>query len=196
MSIYLEQDKRERLYRWDEYFLGLCNAVANKSPCMSRKIGAILVRDHSILSTGYNGPPRGISHCGAERLDKDADLRELLEYTEEQGLLEYDPLKHCPRRCLGYPSGKGLELCPAGHAERNCIVNAARVGVAIRNSSLYLNTCIPCKDCMIDLINAGVIEIVVTILEEYDREGKRLLSESGIILRKFSCLSGVDEKND
>jgi len=57
----------EHIKRWDTYFHSICIAVASKSPCLSRKIGAILVRDKSIVATGYNGPPRGVPHCGHDR---------------------------------------------------------------------------------------------------------------------------------
>jgi len=67
--------------KWDLYFHSICIAVASKSPCLSRKIGAILVRDHSIVSTGYNGPPRGVPHCGHERFMKDKVLQNLSNET-------------------------------------------------------------------------------------------------------------------
>ena len=62
--------------KWDEYFLDICCSISTKSPCLSRKIGAILVRDNSIISTGYNGPPRGVPHCGHDRFMADHDLRD------------------------------------------------------------------------------------------------------------------------
>jgi len=73
---------------WERYFHSICLTVSSKSPCLSRHIGAVLARDHSILSTGYNGPPRGVPHCEGE----------------------------CPRKILGYKSGTHLEFCPAQHA--------------------------------------------------------------------------------
>ena len=60
--------------KWDNYFHTICESVSTKSPCLSRKIGAILVRDKSIISTGFNGPARGIPHCGHERFMKDSVL--------------------------------------------------------------------------------------------------------------------------
>ena len=64
---------------WDRYFHTICEAVASKSPCLSRHIGAILVRDHSIVSTGFNGPSRGIPHCGHDRVMKDVVLINLIK---------------------------------------------------------------------------------------------------------------------
>jgi dCMP deaminase len=142
---------------WDEYFYNMCKVVASKSPCLSRKIGAILVRDKSIVSTGYNGPPRGIPHC------------EVI----------------CPRQAKGYESGTHLEECPAQHAEENAVTNAARNGVSTLGCTLYLNTIIPCKNCFGTLINAGIKEIVVKKVEYYDIYTDFLASNSSIKIRRF-----------
>ena len=119
--------------KWDAYFLSICETVAKQSTCLSRQFGAILVRDKSIISTGYNGPARDVRHCDGPE---------------------------CPRRRVGYKSGQRLDLCPATHAEANCIANAARNGILTLGSTLYLNGVHPCKDCTSLLINAGVTEIV------------------------------------
>ncbi len=142
---------------WDSYFLTICNAVASKSPCLSRQIGAILVRDHSIVSTGYNGPARNFPHC--------------------EGI--------CPRKQGGFESGEGLVHCPAAHAETNCIANAARIGASTVNSILYMNTQIPCKDCMILLVNAGINEVVVTDLTPYHTMSIKIAKFGNIKLRSF-----------
>jgi dCMP deaminase len=168
--------------RWDDYFLGVCNAVASNSPCYSRQIGAILVRDKSIVATGYNGPPRGVTHCGKERLKLDHPLRSRL-----YGTIEPTPevADTCPRQLMGLKSGEGPVWCTAAHAEQNTIANAARMGVAAANSTLYMNDQIPCKVCMAMLINAGIKEIVVTRLEHYDTTGKYLVDQAGIRIRVF-----------
>ena len=138
---------------WDRYFHSICSAVALKSPCLSRKIGAILVKDNSIISTGFNGPPRGVPHCGSERNS--------FEKTEF-------PSDICPRKFLGYKTGEGLELCPAVHAEMNAVIDAARKGASTIGSTLYMNCLVCCKQCMGILINAGIREIVVENVEHYD----------------------------
>ena len=148
---------RAKLQRWDTYFHTICSAVASKSPCKSRQIGAILVRDNSIVATGFNGPPRNYPHCEGE----------------------------CNRRRLGYKSGEGLHLCPAAHAEVNCISNAARLGVSVRGTTLYMNCISPCKDCMIQIVNAGIIEIVVNSLDWYHDMSKAILLNSRVEIRKF-----------
>lgn len=151
--------------RWDIYFHNICVAISTKSPCLSRQIGAILVRDKSIISTGFNGPPRGFPHC-TPAIQNSSNL--------------------CPRRAKGYRSGEGLIECPATHAEANCIANAARIGACTIGSTLYMNCIIPCKDCMSLLINAGIVEIVVDDLIPYHDLALKMAKVANIHLRKFN----------
>ena len=175
---------------WDTYYYNICNAVATKSSCLSRQIGAILVRDKSIVATGYNGVPRGIPHCNSlERrnaliiqlgllpFDGDMDKTNLVNKLRTE-------LNTCPRKLLGFESGEGLLYCNAAHAERNCLINAARLGVSTLGTTLYLNTLLPCKDCLLELINAGVWEIVALELKQYN-DIDFLLYHSGIKVRTF-----------
>jgi len=173
--------------RWDTYFHNICKAVASKSPCLSRKIGAILVRDRSIVSTGYNGPPRGIPHCGKERYHSDKPMAELLTSHIDYGKLwgMDDIFNTCPRRLLDFPSGEGMELCPAQHAEENAISNAARNGVSTIGCILYMNCVIPCKNCFGTLINSGIVEVVVGNVTVYDRHTQFLIDNSNIKIRGF-----------
>jgi dCMP deaminase len=179
---------------WDDYFLGICEAVSKKSPCLSRKIGAILVRDKSILSTGYNGPARGIPHCDdyplhmidLYGLEKLADYKpgKLIRCDEASKIQILDAI--CPRKAKGYESGTHLEECPAQHAEENCVSNAARLGVSTIGSTLYMNTSVtPCKNCFSTLINAGIVEIVVMALGPYDQYTDFISKHSNIKVRKF-----------
>jgi dCMP deaminase len=171
---------------WDKYFNLICDAVATKSPCLSRKIGAILVRDHSIVSTGYNGPPRGVPHCGRDRYIKDNTL--FHAYVESL-TPPYSPLEfrgNCPRKVMGFKSGEGMEWCPAQHAEENAISNAARLGVSTIGSTLYMNSVIPCQKCFGTLINAGIVEIVIDEDKVYDKHTTYLIKNSNIKIRRFS----------
>lgn len=143
--------------RWDAYFHKICEAVASKSPCLSRQIGAILVRDRSIVSTGFNGPARGYPHC----------------------------LDECPRRAKGYKSGEGLVECPAAHAEGNCVANAARIGASTVGSVLYMNSIIPCKDCAIILVNAGIHEVVVDETIPYHQMSLDIFKHGNVKIRSF-----------
>lgn len=149
---------------WDRYFISICDAVALNSKCKSRQLGAIIVRDKSIVSTGYNGPPRGVSHC-----------------------------EPCPRKEHGYTSGEGLDICRAGHAELNVIINAARLGVSTVGTILYLNWIIPCKECSIAIINAGVVEVVCASCTKYDQLGMELLSEAKVRIREAKKQEGLWE---
>lgn len=141
---------------WDEYYLSICETVAKKSTCLSRQFGAILVRDKSIISTGYNGPARGVTHCHEE----------------------------CPRKRAGFKSGQRLDLCPATHAEANCIANAARHGTPTAGATLYINGIHPCKDCTSLLVNAGVLYIVCT-RGFYDTLSIFIARQAGILTRHF-----------
>jgi dCMP deaminase len=176
----------ELVYRWDRYFHDICEAVASKSPCLSRKIGAILVRDHSIVSTGYNGPPRGVPHCGEERFMKDPVLSKMFDDIMLLPNIRRRMDSECPRRILGHKSGEGMEWCLAQHAEENCVSNAARLGVSTIGTTLYMNCVIPCKNCFGTLINAGVVEVVVDETTVYDKHTQFLIDNSNIKIRSFN----------
>jgi dCMP deaminase len=146
--------------QWDRYFYGIALTVASQSKCLSRQIGAVLVRDKIVICTGYNGPPRGMAHCG-------------------------ETFIQCPRRMAGYSSGEGLHLCPATHAEQNCIAQAARLGIRVKGSTMYLTCEVPCKTCLGLIINSGISEIVCTSLTHYDSVTSNILKHSNIRLRKY-----------
>jgi len=182
-------DMYENKKRWDRYFLNICNSVSLNSKCHSRQIGAILVRDKSIISTGYNGPPRGVPSCGL-RPSLDQKLsRTILEDAESELTSEelYTDLNKCPRQILRYKSGQGLEWCIAGHAERNVLINAARDGIKTYGGTLYMNCGMPCTPCLVEIINAGISEIVVTNENYYDLSGEYVIKQSGLKSRLFKC---------
>jgi len=149
---------------WDKYFLDMAEAVKKQSKCYSRQIGAVLVRDKSIISTGYNGPPRGVPHCEDRNPNEE---------------------RICPRRLAGYGSGQGLHLCLAACAERNALLNAARMGICTKGATLYCTCGIPCKNCLGALINAGIVEIVCTNGDYYDDLSPWLLENSDIKVRVY-----------
>lgn len=169
--------------RWDAYFLKICQAVSENSVCYSRKIGAILVRDKFIISTGYNGPPRGVQHCGPGRIKADPFLRDIFVHHNID--ITALNLERCPRRIIGYNSGEGLELCPAVHAEQNCVAHAARIGLRTQGTTLYMNDQIPCRVCLGVLIDAGIVKIVVTKLEFYDDAGRFIVRGSDLMIRDY-----------
>jgi len=166
---------------WDSYFLDVCNVVAKNSKCLSRQIGAILVRDKRIISEGYNGPPQGVPHCG-ERWQCDDGLK------KEWAVHTSYPIAAsnvCPRQLLGYKSGEGLEWCIAGHAERNALISAAYNGIATKGATLYMDCGIPCTPCLVEIINAGITEIVVAKLTYYDKMAKWICDHSDLKVRTY-----------
>jgi len=116
---------------WDEYFMGITEMVAQRSTCLRRKVGAILVRDKRIIATGYNGAPTKVSHC--------LDIG-------------------CLREQQGIPSGERHELCRGLHAEQNSIIQAALHGFSVEGATLYC-TNMPCSICSKMLINARIEKI-------------------------------------
>jgi len=189
---------------WDEWYHELCMTVAKKSQCHSRKIGAILVRDKSIVSTGYNGPPRGVNPCD-ERWITDEKMRQYvidkqIKQPGNDGVSPFENLTQsfytdhlegkCPRYVpeMGFKSGEGLEWCVAGHAERNALINAARSGIKTKNTIMYMDCGIPCTPCLVEILNAGVKEIVVTKWQFYDVSAEYVLKESGLPCRVYDHL--------
>lgn len=139
---------------WDNYFMKIAELVSERSTCLRRKVGAVVVKDKRILSTGYNGAPSGISHC------------------EEVG---------CIREKMKIPSGERHELCRGLHAEQNAILQAAYHGVSIKGSKLYV-TCHPCSVCAKMIINAGIEEVIIK--EGYpDKLAESILKEGKIKVR-------------
>ena len=167
---------------WDEYFLNMSIQAARNSKCLSRRIGAVLVKEKSILSTGYNGPPRGTPRCDL-RWSLDKSFFE--KYKNDKLNSELCEGK-CPRRVLGAKSGELLNICIAGHAEENAIINAARMGICTKDTILYLSCGIPCFRCLIKIINAGVSEIVVTGINFYDDNSEYLINNSKLKVRLYN----------
>jgi len=175
----------------DQWFYNIAVAVGAYSKCHSRKIGAVLVRDNSVISTGYNGPPRGAPTCD-QRWAIDPAFKEKYGHhmlDTEHDDIEFKTIKGvCPRRIIGFPSGQGLEICPAGHAERNALINAARLGINTNNTKLYMSCAVPCTPCMVEIINAGVEEIVCSSMNIYDETAMYLLENSDLKVRIFDFL--------
>lgn len=144
---------------WDSLFIDVAYRVAEMSKCASRQVGAILVRNKRIISMGYNGAPAGSNLC--------------------------QRASYCPRKKMGFASGKGVEYCPAVHAEANCILNAARYGIATNETTLYCTNVMPCQRCAGELINAGVKEIVCASTANYDAMSKLLFESANVVVRAF-----------
>ena len=141
---------------WDQYFMDLLELIKTRSTCLRRQVAAVIVKDKHILSTGYNGAPRGVTHC------------------EKVG---------CLREEMGIPSGERHELCRAIHAEQNAIVQAAVSGVSILGAEIYI-THSPCVLCSKMLINAGIKRIIYKGAYP-DELAMKLLSEAGVEVVKY-----------
>lgn len=129
----------------DDIFLEVAETISKRSTCLRRRFGAVIVRDKIILSTGYNGSPRGEEHCSE--------------------------IGNCLRRELEIPKGERYEVCRAVHAECNAVINAARQGIAIDKGTMYLYgydieddaeiaVPSPCQLCAPIIRNAGLKRVV------------------------------------
>ncbi len=141
---------------WDEYFMSIAKMVASRSNCIKRKCAAVIVRDKRIVSTGYNGTPRGVRNCN------------------EGG---------CPRCNSFAQSGASLEECLCSHAEENAIVQASYHGISIKDGILY-TTFSPCLLCAKMIINAGIKEVIFSSEYSVSETASKLLKEAGVLLRK------------
>jgi dCMP deaminase len=175
----------------DLYFLRIAKEASTNCKCLSRKIGTVLVKNGCVVSTGYNGPAKGVKHCN----ERPCDFYLQLEQPEVTiAIKTKDYPSNCPRKDLGYKSGQGLHLCQAVHAERNAILQAGMNGIATKGATLYCYCGRPCKDCMIEIVNSGISELVFLEKDNpktqvannsgsYDEYSGVILEESGIKYR-------------
>lgn len=135
---------------WDEYFLKMAMLISERSTCLRHHVGAVLVRERRVLSTGYNGAARGLKDC-----------MELGCLRDEQGI----------------DSGTRHEVCRAIHAEQNAIIQASQHGVSIAGATMYC-THSPCLICAKMIVNAG-IKRVVSFTAYADPYTPELFAEAG-----------------
>ena len=140
---------------WDEYFMNIAKVAATRGNCSRRQVAAVIVRDHRVISTGYNGTPRGVRNCC------------------DGG---------CPRCSSNAPSGTALSECLCSHAEENAIVQAACYGIAVKGATLY-TTFSPCLQCAKMIINAGIAEVIYFQHYTIDNISLALLREAGVVVR-------------
>lgn len=140
---------------WNEYFFQITHLVAERSTCIRRKVGAVIVKENRILSSGYNGAVKGLVHC------------------REVG---------CIREKQKIPSGERHELCRGVHAEQNAIIQAASFGVSVKDSVIYC-TNMPCSICIKMIINAGIYEIRYDQFYN-DRLSQELIEQAGITIKR------------
>ncbi|KAL1961160.1 hypothetical protein VTO42DRAFT_3105 [Malbranchea cinnamomea] len=141
---------------WDQYFMQLASLAAQRSNCMKRRVGCVLVKDKRVMSTGYNGTPRNTKNCN-------------------QG--------GCPRCNLGHGGGSALSTCLCIHAEENALLEAGRERIG-EGCILYCNTC-PCLTCSVKIAQLGISEVVYSHSYNMDKETAAVLNEAGVKLRQF-----------
>jgi len=141
---------------WDEYFMSLARLAATRSTCLRRHVGAVIVKDRMLLSTGYNDTPRGLRNCG------------------DGG---------CARCASDAAAGTGLDTCLCLHAEQNAIIQAAYHGVAIAGGTIYC-THQPCLTCAKMVVNAGLVRIVYAAPYP-DPVAEQLLHDASVELVRF-----------
>ncbi|CZS92089.1 hypothetical protein WAI453_000077 [Rhynchosporium graminicola] len=141
---------------WDQYFMTLASLGAQRSNCMKRRVGCVIVQDKRVISTGYNGTPRGLINCA------------------DGG---------CPRCNEGQSSGVGLGTCLCLHAEENALLEAGR-GRIREGSILYCDTC-PCLTCSIKIAQVGISEVVYAQGYSMDGETAGVFKQAGVRLRQF-----------
>lgn len=152
----MNYDKFERP-DWDTYFMDIAHVVARRGNCIRRKVAAVIVKDERVISTGYNGTPRGVQNCfdgGCRRCASDA------------------------------VSGADLDECICSHAEENAVAQAAYHGIAVAQATLYC-TLSPCLTCARMIINAGIMEVVYEDAYEFNAQTRKLLAEAGVKCRRF-----------
>ena len=145
--------------KWDARFMEMAEVIAGWASCYQkdRKIGAVIVKNKRIVTTGYNGAPAGIKTC------------------VERG--------ECLRKKLGIASGTKHEICYAIHAEQNAIIQAAKLGSSIDGATLYC-THQPCVICAKMIVNSGITRVVYK--HGYpDEFAVQMLTEGGVILERF-----------
>jgi dCMP deaminase len=142
---------------WDTYFMRIAHVVATRGNCLRRQVAAVVVKDTRIVSTGYNGTPRGITNCC------------------DGG---------CPRCAGDSPSGADLGECICAHAEENAITQAAYHGISLAGAQLYCTTS-PCLICAKMIINAGISEVVYEDEYQFSEQTGSLLRTAGVKCRRF-----------
>ncbi|PWY69164.1 deoxycytidylate deaminase [Aspergillus sclerotioniger CBS 115572] len=155
-SLRLADEQRLRP-NWDQYFMELASLASQRSNCMKRRVGCVLVRDRRVISTGYNGTPRHIKNCN------------------EGG---------CPRCNRGEGGGLGLSTCLCLHAEENALLEAGRERIR-EGAILYCDTC-PCLTCTVKIAQVGISEVVYSQGYNMDNDSAAILNSAGVKLRQFS----------
>lgn len=147
---------------WDAYFMRLAKLASLRSNCMKRRVGCVLVRDKRVISTGYNGTPRGLRNCN------------------EGG---------CARCNEATSGGHALQTCLCLHAEENALLESGRDRSF--QATLYCNTC-PCLTCSVKIAQVGVKEVIYMMGYSMDAKSAEVLSSAGVLLRQYAPPYSID----
>lgn len=142
---------------WDAHYMKMAEHASEMSTCLSRKVGAVAVKDKRMLATGFNGAPMRVAHCGE--------------------------IGGCIRKRMGAKSGEMLDICRAVHAEANVIDQAAFYGISLNGATLYVNTK-PCLMCEKQIINCGIKRVVYSGDYPHSTDCK-MLHEAGVEVIHF-----------
>ncbi|POY72418.1 putative dCMP deaminase [Rhodotorula taiwanensis] len=180
---------------WDTYFMLLASLASLRSNCMKRRVGAVLVRDKRVVSTGYNGTPRGVRNCGeggCGRCNSHGD-----GWGEEGPPDAPRPVGLAGANEMAAPApamqrnmsrvGEALDECLCLHAEENALLEAGRERVSgggTEGAVLYCNTC-PCLRCTVKIVQCGVKEVIYSLSYSMDASSRRVMEEAGIVLRQI-----------
>jgi len=148
---------------WDEYFLKQAFLAAERSTCLHHHVGAVIVRDRRVLTTGYNGVAQGETHCSD------------IGYCQKEKVAE--------KRGEVAVSGRGIDDCPVIHAEENALLQGARIGVSLFGSTMYV-THQPCFHCSKRMIQAGIVGVNY-VIPYSDKRGIELLKRRDIEVMRF-----------
>lgn len=151
----MEENKPHHRPSWDEYFLEVANTVSKRATCDRGRSGCVIVRDKHILVTGYVGSPIGLPHCD----DIGHQMKQVLH---EDGTTT----QHCVRTV---------------HAEQNAICQSARVGISLKDSTLYCRMT-PCRVCAMLIINCGILRVVAERKYHTGAESEEMFKEAGVKL--------------
>lgn len=172
------QTDAERQRQRDLYYMFIAESVRAGANCLGSEVGAVLVRGNHIISTGYNGTPAGFQNCRdggclrcQERARRDADPDYISPHPEVM-------------------AGKALDICFCVHAEQNTLLNAARHGIAVEGSTLYV-THQPCFSCLKERVQAGVQRIAF-LLEWYGAKGEGLRAQYDQLAEQLAPVKGAD----
>ncbi|MBN2175155.1 MAG: cytidine/deoxycytidylate deaminase family protein [Bacteroidales bacterium] len=154
-----EENKKYERPTWDDYFMGLAHSVSKRATCDRGRAGCVIVKDKQILVTGYVGSPRGLPHCD--------DVGHLMKkVVHEDGTIS----QHCVRTV---------------HAEQNAITQAARRGIALEGSTIYVRMT-PCRTCAMLIINCGIERVVCEKKYHAGKESEEMFKQAGIQLDYIS----------